>query len=387
MLSVLTVALFSLFTFNVNCGKISLGDVKDIYDTGKDIYDTGSFAYDVYTYCEASGLSNCPTIVALCTGYQYFLSPIISKNLIASVLSELAVNKYCLGEPSLKCCKTSNGCHSAFNTDAPINCEGNAAYGPTSTAGLCLAPCLEGCNGCLCNYLAECNSNRRRSLLSDASSYDTNYWKLGRMSSIYWLLTQAMYDIPAYNDDANICSCGDNSCGFIPNHKLPPCSVTLNFGDVYWEFFESDVPEPNGFTYQRITWEASVTRSSLIIDFIEWRGCQNWLFNKEILINNVPDYDLKRYNGDIITRIDDIFDEIIPIRVALPYYALIRFAIDVPQFWIKTDWILSSTWTNQTRRELLTNYSITSPTTELLKYIDYGIYPFSIFVLILIHEN
>lgn len=50
-------------------------------------------------------------------------------------LQKLTYVRVCAGEPPLKCCKSSGGCHSAFNSDAPINCEGNPHYGPTSTAG------------------------------------------------------------------------------------------------------------------------------------------------------------------------------------------------------------------------------------------------------------
>ena len=335
-----------------------LGDIKDAYDTGKDIFDNGRFAYDVYKYCKASGLSNCPAMAALCTGYQYFISPIISKNLIASVLSELAVNQYCLGDPPLKCCKKvgTNSCWSAFNTEAPLNCEGNPHYGPTETAGLCLAPC-DGCAGCLCNYLSDCNPDlgTRRRL---QSAYTQNRWKLGRMASIYSKLSLSMGRGFGLKENPQYCSCRDTNPG------------SMHCVDTYDNVLFCETPGPNSLVFHTITWETKVQQ---IIDFIEWRGCKGWLHNKQILIDNIPyDYPLKRFNGNLITRIGDIFDEIIPTRFALPYYALVRFAVDIPQFWVKVDWVFSNTWTNDTRIELLSNYSISSPHTEMLRYIDYG---------------
>eukprot|EP01083_Nonionella_stella_P303397 1050195_1 len=350
-----TFLLFLILRTQLSLG--SLGDIKDANDNGK-------FAYDVSTYCKASGLSNCPTKVALCTGYQYFISPIISKHLIASTLSDLAaaVNSYCLGEPSLKCCMVQGdkgNCWSAFNQPAPINCEGNPSYGATETVGDCLAPC-DGCAGCLCDYLAACNLNRRRRSLLAQTAYNTNYWKLGRMASVYWLITQAMNNQPVLNDNPEICSCRDT------NPDTMHCVSS---------FAEEDemlcqTPGTNSLVFHTI---ARLTKQQQILDFIEWRGCEHWLFNKGRLIDNLPhNYTLKNWNGDDITRTHDIFDDVIPIRFAVPYYALIRYAIDIPQFWVKVDWVLGNTWTNITRNELLLNHSIDSPGHELLKYIDYG---------------
>lgn len=64
----------------------------------------------------------------------------------------------CNGEPALKCCKyTGNdGCHSAYNSDMPINCEGNPMGGES------FGPCIsdDPTNifvGCSCSYLPECS--------------------------------------------------------------------------------------------------------------------------------------------------------------------------------------------------------------------------------------
>eukprot|EP01084_Bolivina_argentea_P077863 141300_1 len=313
-------------------GKINL---KDLWDDANDVWDKGNFWYETYLYCKASGASNCPLMASLCTAYQTFASPVMEKNFMASILSELAVNKYCLGEPTLKCCRkiAEYGCWSAFNQPAPINCEGNPAYGITETAGLCLAPCLEGCAGCLCNYLSRCNSPpRRRNLLSEASSYNTNYWKLGRMASVYSLISVVM-----------------NSEALSRNTEID--EYTSSFADIY------------GLTYE--------SKQEQIIDFIKWRGCKYYDRNSNILTSNIPILDLLNWNSVLIVR-DDIFDDIIPIKMALPYFAIVRYAAEIPQFWIKIDFIYSNVWDDEKRSEYLRNNSIDSAEFELLQYIDYG---------------
>ena len=65
------------------------------------------------------------------------------------------VSKICTGGNVFKCCRTKGGCHSAFNSPTPINCEGNVAYGPTYTAGECRGGGLF--EGCTCDYLPLCH--------------------------------------------------------------------------------------------------------------------------------------------------------------------------------------------------------------------------------------
>ncbi|NVJ00069.1 DUF1566 domain-containing protein [Myxococcus sp. AM009] len=66
----------------------------------------------------------------------------------------------CLGGATLKCCKyepaTDTSCHSAFNSEAPINCEGNPYYTSAESYGPCLEP--EEGSGCFCDYLPQCSS-------------------------------------------------------------------------------------------------------------------------------------------------------------------------------------------------------------------------------------
>jgi len=48
----------------------------------------------------------------------------------------------CNGEPPLKCCKynpaTQEYCHTAFNSEAPINCEGNWTQPFAESYGECI---------------------------------------------------------------------------------------------------------------------------------------------------------------------------------------------------------------------------------------------------------
>ncbi|WP_240356376.1 CARDB domain-containing protein [Myxococcus eversor] len=73
----------------------------------------------------------------------------------------LPFEKICNGEPTLKCCKynplTELYCHSAFNTERPINCEGNSSAPFAKSYGPCLPP-SPGAMGCVCDYLPQCGS-------------------------------------------------------------------------------------------------------------------------------------------------------------------------------------------------------------------------------------
>ena len=66
----------------------------------------------------------------------------------------------CAGEPTLKCCKyepaTQNGCHTAFNDPAPINCEGNWTTPNAESYGPCLSIDDPLGLGCTCCGIAEC---------------------------------------------------------------------------------------------------------------------------------------------------------------------------------------------------------------------------------------
>ena len=93
-----------------NGGRLSaLGDMAGAYDEARGWYDKGDFAYKTYLYCQASDADNCPLMVALCVGYKQFVSPIVSKYFVISDFADLALNYYCLGEPTLKCCRKQSG--------------------------------------------------------------------------------------------------------------------------------------------------------------------------------------------------------------------------------------------------------------------------------------
>ena len=94
---------------------------------------------DIYEACRAAGGSEeaCGGKATLCFLYKQFGKK-FTKGIWQSGYAESLYRYLCLGQPVLKCCYRINDddCHSAFNDDAPIICEGNPFYGPTSTAGL-----------------------------------------------------------------------------------------------------------------------------------------------------------------------------------------------------------------------------------------------------------
>jgi hypothetical protein len=124
-----------------------------------DGFDTLEFLNETYSNCRATGSSNCLAFTAFCYGLSQVQGMSISIIPLSKILPPL--DKWCKGEPPLKCCARFGlrGCHSAFNDDAPINCEGNPAYGPTWTPGVCLPTNrYPGDPGCLCDYLPKCAS-------------------------------------------------------------------------------------------------------------------------------------------------------------------------------------------------------------------------------------
>ncbi|MBC7975352.1 MAG: hypothetical protein H7138_10225, partial [Myxococcales bacterium] len=94
---------------------------------------------------------------------------------------DLPLEEACLGEPTLKCCKYTPdefGCHSAFNTPAPINCEGNPLGG--ETFGECLRP--PNGIGCLCDYIPACDTDGDISP-SVVSTDLASAWRFNTLSS------------------------------------------------------------------------------------------------------------------------------------------------------------------------------------------------------------
>ncbi|CAF1326212.1 unnamed protein product, partial [Rotaria sp. Silwood1] len=130
--------------------------------------ETGQFTIGSYHYCRAAGGHDCGLFAAICTAAKLFLD-----NNIGTVIPWRWIippfDNWCLGQPLLKCCVTGpdEQCHSAFNTEAPINCEAGAGVGyplPVWTAGLCVRSCNKPGDpcmlGCTCNYLATCRIPR-----------------------------------------------------------------------------------------------------------------------------------------------------------------------------------------------------------------------------------
>ncbi len=109
-------------------------------------------------------------------------------------------NPYCdeggmdLGPGTLKCCKYTpdqNGCHSAFNTPTPINCEGNPAYGGSAASfGPCMVPPTGA--GCLCTHIPECNLDG----LADDSGYARSHRCAGWFRNL-----EGLYVANAASDD------------------------------------------------------------------------------------------------------------------------------------------------------------------------------------------
>jgi hypothetical protein len=79
----------------------------------------------------------------------------------------------CEGDPPLKCCKytaSADSCHSAFNSDKPINCEGNPEFLSSAQS---FGPCLglsryPGDPGCLCDHIPQCTSSSTGAALTAA---------------------------------------------------------------------------------------------------------------------------------------------------------------------------------------------------------------------------
>ncbi len=95
------------------------------------------------------------------------------------------VNPFCTDDEltynlgSLKCCKYEPrqwGCHTAFNTPAPINCEGNPLYLDTAESfGDCMVPSTG--LGCMCRHIAECTTD---------GANDQNQWQSNTRKSMWF---------------------------------------------------------------------------------------------------------------------------------------------------------------------------------------------------------
>lgn len=321
-------------------------DIKDATDKAKAAVSNFNYGLKTYQQCRASGASNCPLLATLCWAFKQFGEPAIATNMVFADYVDVIINYYCLGEPTLKCCRKIAGghCWSAFNRPAPINCEGNPHYGPTYTAGLCLRPCPSGCPGCLCNYLSDCAAGAGPRLQSPARRFkitermpDKDTWfSIGRMASFYPTLSGYFSDRPAlFSDTVDTATSAKN---------------TKIFGILSTES----------------------SASSQILDFIFHRGCSSFISTSLRLGNAVPSFDITNWRGTVISRTDDIVDALLPVRAALPQYAAARLGASVPNFWLKIDNISATNWDDGRRALALSDAGIDDVEREMLKYVDLG---------------
>jgi hypothetical protein len=133
-----------------------LSDALDWWDR---VQKTQDLLEDVET-CAAAGVGSNACAEAVWAGAcTMFLELGIEAAPQFQILG-LPFEEICEGEPTLKCCKynpaTQVGCHTAFNSPAPINCEGNwttpnaESYGPCVSTGDPLGL------GCTCCGHADC---------------------------------------------------------------------------------------------------------------------------------------------------------------------------------------------------------------------------------------
>jgi hypothetical protein len=95
----------------------------------------------------------------------------------------------CNGDPVLKCCKYtgSDSCHSAYNSDMPINCEGNPMGG--ESFGPCIGPePWDIFGGCTCAHLPECSGG-------EGDGFDDPLNRFWRLDGVARDLANALADV------------------------------------------------------------------------------------------------------------------------------------------------------------------------------------------------
>ena len=145
---------------DVDAGDASLGqtalDVIDWMEKAKDLKDY----VDHYNQCAGSGFqeSGCTARDMVWRGVCLLIEWKLGDMLLFD--PGIPYGALCNGEPPLKCCKyepSQESCHSAFNSDAPINCEGNWTMPLAESFGPCIpANRYEGDPGCYCDYIPIC---------------------------------------------------------------------------------------------------------------------------------------------------------------------------------------------------------------------------------------
>ncbi|MBZ4423318.1 CARDB domain-containing protein [Myxococcus sp. RHSTA-1-4] len=138
-------------------GSPSAGEILDWMETAEDLIE---FAEE-FGQCAAGGFNEpgCSARDLVWRGICYLFAQQMSGMLIFD--PGIPFEEVCNGEPPLKCCKydpaTQESCHSAFNSEAPINCEGNWTTPNAESYGPCIPRnAYPGDPGCFCNYIPVC---------------------------------------------------------------------------------------------------------------------------------------------------------------------------------------------------------------------------------------
>jgi hypothetical protein len=133
------------------------GDIADIYDNAKDVSE---FIVH-FDKCAVDGFNKkgCTAKDLAWRGICYLFAQEIGNLLIFD--PGIPWEEVCRGEPPLKCCKydpaTQEFCHTAFNSDAPLNCEGNFTTPNAESYGECIPRnAYEGDIGCYCTVWPQC---------------------------------------------------------------------------------------------------------------------------------------------------------------------------------------------------------------------------------------
>ena len=318
------------------------------------------FAVDVGMACSAAGAADdCAVKPSICAALRLGLDATVGRVVVFAGLTDAVLSEFCLGEPTLKCCRTLNDgdCHSAFNSPAPINCEGNPTYGPTETAGPCVRPC-PGCAGCICNYLAACvtpiEDRRELFFLNDGDSAPTS--EFTPVDNDHRLLQKSPFE--EYPFDYIHLS---RMNGFVDRVGVVLNQMNPNNPPADWTLIEG-----NGVTSN------DTTVVSELLDFITFRGCTNFSENVVLLQDSIGTVIPADFRGDQVDRPGDIIDQYPAIRQHLHYFALARLALDIPQFWLRVDFINGNIWNEELRQSTLTENNISDPEADLLKLVDYG---------------
>lgn len=125
----------------------------------KDTYDAAKLIGDAYSTCRATGADSCELVSTFCGAYSRFAPTKVSFLPLDAFIPD--VNKWCRGEPTLRCCRFTDPmkddtCWTAFSHYPAINCE-SRFYGGTTSPG----PCLQRqgalmAGDCDCHYLSQC---------------------------------------------------------------------------------------------------------------------------------------------------------------------------------------------------------------------------------------